>query len=466
MLIGNHIENPGRGRSLLHRPGRGSFRVYMMPTFAQSLPVILTLACLGGGAVHAANGVVVYSFQGGSNGGIPYAGLVLEHGAFYGAADIGGAGCDPLGCGYVYKLTPPAKGQSTWGLTVLYKFAGGDDGAFPQARLRFDPRGNLYGSTTSGGRANVGTVFRLAPPAAGQTAWTETVLHQFSGSDGQTPLGRLSLDRNGSIYGTTELGGPAANGVAFRLDPPRGAQSAWTETVLHNFTGGSDGGVPLGGLIEDQAGRLYGTTMRGGTHGQGTAFRLAPANGEYAPFQETVVYDFAGAPDGAQPVAGLIFDDAGNLYGQTSQGGTGRCFEEAGCGTVFKLSPPPDNLPKWTETVLHSFAGGNDGSFPNSTLALRSDGAIVGATSNGGTTGCDGAGCGIIFSLSRPAASNMAWPEQIVRRFDDSADGSYPNSIVLMHDGAIIGTTSQGGSPGCNGLSCGVIFKLLPVEQR
>jgi uncharacterized repeat protein (TIGR03803 family) len=433
----------------------------MMPVVTRVTPLFIAAVCVGASGLAQPMEKVVYSFRGGSNGGIPYAGLVAERGAFYGAADIGGGGCDTLGCGYVYKLLPPAKGQSAWTMSMLYTFSGGSDGAFPQARPTFDRRGTLYGTTTSGGRWNLGTVFTLTRPLNGQAAWTEKVLHQFSTSDGQVPLGRLIVDSQGYVYGTTELGGQFNNGILFRLNPPATAEGQWTETVLHTFTGGVDGGLPLGGLIADPSGRLYGTTMNGGAHGKGTVFRLVPPSAAYAQPQETVLHDFAGAPDGAHPAGGLSFDDAGRLYGQTTQGGTGTCRQEAGCGTVFRLSPPGGDQRDWTESVLYSFMGGGDGSFPNSTLAIGGGGTIYGATQLGGSGGCDGFGCGIIFSLSPTGGSKKAWTELVLKSFDGGSDGAYPTSIIVSdHDRTLVGTASQGGYGGCSGLTCGVAFTL------
>jgi uncharacterized repeat protein (TIGR03803 family) len=411
---------------------------------------------------------VVYSFGGGSDGGIPYAGLTYHHGAYYGATDIGGgSGCGGVGCGYVYSLAAPAKRQSTWVKVTLYAFAGDTDGAFPQGQIAFDGKGNLYGTTTGGGRSGFGTVFRLAPPPRGGTAWTETVLHSFTGHNGATPHGALILDQAGAVYGTTEYGGKGDQGVVFRLVPPETGQPKWSEYVLYNFTGGTDGAVPLGGLLADKAGNLLGTTSGGGTSGLGTVFRLAPPASPYDEWTETVLHAFAGGRDGALPVTGLIADTRGNLYGPTTQGGTGHCAEENGCGTIFRLAAAAPEHNEWQESVLHSFAGGSDGSFANSTLAIGRDGELFGATQTGGGSGCGGTGCGVIFSLARTGEAHAAWAEQIVKQFSGGADGAYPNSIVIApHDATILGTTGQGGIQGCDQLTCGVVFELTRQGDR
>ena len=218
--------------------------------------------------------------------------------------------------------------------TVLYSFAGSpSDGANPLAGLIADRAGNLYGTTGFGGSSDFGVVFKLAPNG------TETVLHFFAGgpSDGRTPFfsGGLIVDPAGNLYGTTFGGGASDFGVVFMLAPNG------TETMLHSFAGSpTDGASPQAGLIIDGAGNLYGTTANGGASDFGVVFKLAP-NGT-----ETVLHSFAGGPsDGAGPVAGLIADSAGNLYGTTSGGGA------SGFGVVFKLAPDG------TYTVLHTFAG-------------------------------------------------------------------------------------------------------------
>ncbi len=190
----------------------------------------------------------------------------------------------PSGCGTVFKLTPPAKGQTAWAETVLYSFKGGSDGLNPQAGLIADNTGALYGTTS----AYPGTVFKLTPPARGQTAWTETVLYNFCSlpncSDGAEPnFVSLIADKEGALYGTTGSGGIGNYGTVFKLTPPAKGQTVWTETVLYSFKGGSDGQNPEASLIADDQGALYSTTFFGGTGGSfprdpgsGTVFKLTP----------------------------------------------------------------------------------------------------------------------------------------------------------------------------------------------
>lgn len=259
--------------------------------------------------------------------------------------------------------------------TVLHSFTG-PDGVFPVAGLVRDKAGNLYGTTFYGGASGEGTVFKLDPTG------TETVLYSFTGgADGANPHGSLILDKAGNLYGTTSLGGllscfGAGCGVVFKLD------TTGTETVLHSFTG-PDGANPDAGLVRDKEGNLYGTTSGGGPSKEGTVFKL-----DTTP-TETVLYSFTGLADGAGPLAGLVRDKAGNLYGTTNQGGNLSCKAPSGCGVVFKVDPAG------VETVLHSFTGGADGSVLYGDLVQDKAGNLYGTTSNGGASGV-----GTVFKLT------------------------------------------------------------------
>jgi uncharacterized repeat protein (TIGR03803 family) len=296
---------------------------------------------------------VLYTFCSQPNctdGQVPFAGPIRDAaGNLYGTTYGGGEGCSGYGgCGVVYKLD--RKGNET----VLYSFCPAGygnctDGAYPEAGLTQDAAGNLYGTTSSGG-ANQGTVFKLAPPAQQGGVWTETVLYSFTGgTDGGQPQASVILDAAGNLYGTTLVGGDSSCnavfgpgcGVVFKLAPPAQLSGAWTETVLHAFTEGTDGGTPYAGVIQDAAGNLYGTTWFGGLAGPpcdsfcGVVFKLDTSG------NETVLYSFTGTADGAEPLAGVIEDAAGNLYGTASGGGNqgAFCQGEGGCGVVFKLAP-------------------------------------------------------------------------------------------------------------------------------
>jgi uncharacterized repeat protein (TIGR03803 family) len=246
---------------------------------------------------------VLHSFTVDYDGAEPYARLMRDGaGNLYGTTTNGGF----HGFGTVFKLN--ASGQLTW----VHSFDV-SDGAWPESGLIMDSAGNLY-FTTRDGPSGEGAVLKL------DTSLNLTVLHSFTGADGAVPDAGLIMDGEGSLYGTTEDGGASGNGTVFKLDP------SGNETVLHSFTGAPyDGGVPIAGLIMDTAGNFYGTTAGGGTYGFGTVFKLDNAG------NETVLHSFTDKPDGSRPLGDLIMDSAGNLYGTTQTGGT------SGNGTVFKL---------------------------------------------------------------------------------------------------------------------------------
>jgi uncharacterized repeat protein (TIGR03803 family) len=251
---------------------------------------------------------VQYRFTGANGDGYgPFQGLVRDSsGNLYGTTLFGGAG----GSGTVFEVDPTGKE------TVVYSFTGSADGGLPGSGLIRDAKGNLYGTTSSGGSSFAGTVFTVDPSGH------ETVLYSFLDStDGGVPEAGLIRDSAGNLYGTTLLGGTASQGTVFKLDP------SGTETVLYSFTGGADGGSPSeGSLLRDSAGNLYGTTPQGGASDFGVVFKLAPT-GKF-----TVLHSFSGR-DGKIPYGTLVRDKAGNLYGTTYEGGA------FGGGVVFKIAP-------------------------------------------------------------------------------------------------------------------------------
>lgn len=274
--------------------------------------------------------VVLHSFTGGWDGGNPFGGVLLDSaGTLYGLTSAGGG----KSAGVALSLS----GQSLGVETVLRSFAGGTDGSGPMSALIADRAGNMYGTTYLGGARGAGTVFKLSPNRQ-SLGWTYTILHSFtavpygSGSDGANPYAGLAFDAAGNLYGTTVFGGPAGGGTVYKLSP--NADGTWTESVIYAFKGGTDGNTPYGGVAFDTAGNLYGTTNSGGTGGRGTVFKLTPASG--GGWTETILHNFTGHADGGLPAAGVLLDAAGNIYGTTQMGGHGG-FENG--GVVFEISP-------------------------------------------------------------------------------------------------------------------------------
>jgi uncharacterized repeat protein (TIGR03803 family) len=457
------------------------------------------------------NLTVLYTFTGGADGGTPdSAGVVSDAaGNLYGTAAYGGA----FGGGVVYKV-------DTTGIeTVLYNFTGASDGAHPEAGVIRDAAGNFYGTTFSGGPSNEGAVFELN--ASGQ----ETVLYGFLDGDGLSPVAGVIRDAAGNLYGTTLNGGPANAGVVYKVS------ETGLETVLYSFTGAADGGSPPAGLSRDTAGKLYGTTYAGGASGHGVVFKLNPAG------RETVLHSFTGLSDGAYPRAGVILDAAGNLYGTTAIGGA------SNAGVVFKMSPTgretvlysftggADGGAPWAgvvrdlegnlygttfyggplgggvvykldtaghETVLYSFnffvigfgqtagvtidtAGnvyGTDGvhatvfkinkagtatvlatltdvGFGTSGVVLDPAGNLYGTSNAGGSGYCyssGGVGCGIVFKL------DTSGNETVLYSFTGGTDGGNPDAGVILDAAGNLYGTGQVGGEG-NG---GVVFKVVP----
>jgi uncharacterized repeat protein (TIGR03803 family) len=295
----------------------------------------------------------------------------------------------------VFNLKPtpalPPTPLSPWIETAIYRFSG-SDGANPYgADLIFDPAGNIYGTTYNGGAGGCsqgcGTVYKLAPSNGG---WTESILYSFAqGGDAQHPWAGVIFDQSGNLYGTTVNGGAYGRRAIYELTP---AGSGWTETVLYSFTGGADGANPYAGLTFDPAGNLYGATSVGGASNGGTAFELTPSSGSWT---FNLLYSFTGPLGEFQPgpIANLVFNSAGNLYGTTHGAGPHNY------GSVFKLTPGGGS---WTYTSLHDFTGGSDGGYPRSTILFDKSGNMYGTAAEGGTgnpANCY-ASCGVIFEIT------------------------------------------------------------------
>lgn len=413
--------------------------------FLIAVPLVLTISA----SSLAQTFTVLHTFMG-DDGSSPYAGVTVDRaGNLYGTTKYGGvANCD-LGCGVLFKLAPQGSG---WNFTPLYKFSGPSDGKSPIARIVFGPDGRLYGTTLVGGNTTVngGTVFTLTPPptvcrascywvkttlwlfgqnngdghnpgygdlvfdAAGniygtteeggttqpacglgcgtvymlsrsQGLWSETLIYQFGNGPGYHPYAGVAFDGNGNLYGTTPYGGSGESGLAYELTSLNGS---WSPTILHNFSLENDGGVPSAGLVPDNAGNLYGATGTGGPDGGGTVFELSPMGLNW---NFTLLYS---VDSPAHPFANLTMDAAGNLFGTTVSGGIFRH------GNVFKLTSAGDS---WTYTSLYDFTGGNDGGQPYGEVALDTVGNLYGTTVSGGSaTGqcliTDG--CGVVWQIT------------------------------------------------------------------
>ncbi len=364
----------------------------------------------------------LFSFNS-KDGSLPSGGVIRgADGNFYGTAGEGGFIGGKYGHGVIFKLTPSGKE------TILYTFTGKSDGAWPKSGLIQDKDGNLFGTASFGGDfgcsptgLGCGVIFKF-----NVTTGKLTVLYHFGKlPDAQNPSPMiLARDEQGNFYGATDYGGSANSGAIFKLEP------SGKETVLYSFLGGS--GVPDGsgpnGVILDSAGNLYGTTQNGapGNYGFGTVFKVDSSG------KETILHVFAGEPDGVNPMAGLVRDSSGNLYGTTLIGGT------YGSGTVFKVDP------NGNETVLWSFSRPNGG-YSQAPLILDAAGNLYGTCGLGGAYSS-----GDVFKLD--PSGNLT----VLSSFNGT-DGYGPLGKLLLYKGSFYGVTQKGGAH-----DWGAVFKLTP----
>jgi uncharacterized repeat protein (TIGR03803 family) len=382
---------------------------------ALTFVVVLMLGVVAAQSAQAQKFTTLYNFTGGSDGGNPYGGLVRDAtGNLYSTTEVGGAGF-----GVVFKLSK--KGKET----VLYTFTGGSDGANPFVGLVRDAAGNLYGTTANGGASGLGTVFKVSK------ADKETVLYSFmGGTDGCYPYGGLLRDEAGKLYGTTEVCGASGVGTVFKV-------SKAGEIVLHSFAGGSsDGEFPsFTSLLKDKNGNFYGVAEQGGTYNQGVVYKLSKG-GKF-----TVLYSFSGGTtDGCNVFGTPAMDNQGNLYGTANACGASHV------GIVWKVNK------KGKETVLHTFTGGSsDGAEPIAGLIMDAKGNLYGDTYQGGT-----ANLGTVYKLNKKGTLT------VLHSFTGS-DGDYPYSgLIRDAKGTLYGTTLYGGSgQGCRN-GCGTVWKLTP----
>jgi uncharacterized repeat protein (TIGR03803 family) len=392
---------------------------------------LITLFASLSSVAHAQTFSVIYNFTEGADGNWPYAGVTIRENALYGTTSgFSNQSCGtvyqltqsgsnwlfsslaalPKDCnpwarvvfgpdghlygtswaggswraGTVFKLTPPVGICKTvacyWAVGDLYDFGPGPNAEVPGfGDLIWDQQGNIFGTTEAGGISGYGTVYELTPSENG---YTESVLYSFALPTGGGPRSGLVFDNNGNLFGTTSGGGSNNAGTVFELTYVPGA--GWTEHVLYNFQDDAiDVDFPMGGLILDATGNLYGTTASGSCRG-GTVFELSPSGDTWT---YKLLYAF---PDGGDPEATLSMDGAGNLYGTTACGGIYKG------GTVFKLSTTENG---WVHTSLHDFAG-TDGSYPVSNVSIGTDGTLYGTTLEGGDLNrCGGSGCGVVWMI-------------------------------------------------------------------
>jgi uncharacterized repeat protein (TIGR03803 family) len=367
---------------------------------------------------------VIHNFTNqGTDGATPYGGPILDSaGNLYGTTYLGGQ----WGNGAVYKMSPNG---SSWTYTSLYNFGPLPDGAGPAfGSLAMGPDGALYGTTEGGGY--FGTDFEIC-----NCKGTEVQIHQFGlGTDGAQPIGGVVLDAAGNLYGTTSLGGTLQNGTVFE---EQWNGSTWTESTIYNFTGGDDGASPPAGVTLDARGDLYGTTSFGGANGVGVLYKLTRRESGW---KQSVLHTFRGRTDGQYPVGGVVVDAAGNLFGSTFDGGVN------GGGTVYEFSPSAAPGSKFK--TLHSFPGTYGGPYNKLTLA---NGNIYGFTEAEGANGL-----GSVWVLT--PAEGGGWTFTDLYDFVGGNDGAQPyGSVAVDSKGDIFGTANYGGSD-----NQGVVFEITP----
>ncbi len=395
---------------------------------------------------------VIYSFgTNPSDGNIPNGGLLFDKaGNLYGTTQDGGSGSKCQFCGTVFELSPSQGGG--WTETVIYNFCSQTncaDGEEPAAGLISDSLGNLYGTTVAGGTNQVGTVFELSPPMVKGGSWTESVLWSFgTGIDdgGALPYSRLNWDASGNLYGTASWGGVTGGGTVFELSPGNGS---WAATALYMFCPNDellqhcpDGLHPMAGVSFDEFGNLYGTTFEGGFNNKwGVLYELSPpVSGDG--WTEATVYKFVGS-GGGEPLSAVNFDKAGNAYVTASSGASN---SPGVCGGVFKFVP---NHGGGGKKLSYLFFPAGTGCNPDAGVLLDdTTGTLYGTTYSGGErTG------GNIYSIAGRTAT-------ILYSFcseSGCADGVYPTGSLTANAGKLYSTTSQGGE-----FNQGVVFEIGP----
>jgi hypothetical protein len=395
-----------------------------LPKRSVACILLLTLAFTASALAAGPKNKIIYNFTGGLDGSEPFSGLTPgANGILYGTTENDGSlACMEGGsCGVVYSLTPPQSGGS-WTQSVLWDFSNSDTASSPPGGVVFDRQGNLYG-------AGLDTVYQLVPGQGGGS-WTFNSIYSSNSGFVDTP----TVDAAGNVY--------VASTDVFELSPTSGglftAKTISTEGGIATFAmdkSGSLYGEGPGGLI--QCGSL-------GTTSCGVVYKLSPQSD--GTWTYSIIYEFTSAGTGANPANGLTIDAKGHLFG-TAPITNSICIAAATCSVAFELSPPAVQGGKWTKTVLHTFEGGSDGSLLYGALAVDSKENVYGTSSQGGSGFCSNVGCGTVFQLKPPATEGGAWSETLYS-FQGGSDGSSPHGSLLLSSrtGVLTGTTVGGGA--------------------
>lgn len=406
----------------------------------------------------------LYTFQGGTDGGNPYTETLVPapDGSLYGSTRVG-----TTGLAAVFQLSPPSNGGTPWNYTLLQNFSGDQNGGRPTGLLA-GPNGSLFGETIQGGNtacgAGCGLVFQLTPPAKGQTSWSETILYAFSGTDGAYPRDGLVQDGQGNLYGTTISSGTSAScngcGTVFELSPPAKGPTAWSLTTLYTF---KHADFPGGKLLPDQSGGFYGITWGGGKHGPtcnaeyggcGTVYHLAPSRKGASTWKRTTLHEFTGHAEGQTPYTALTLDKSGDVLGMAMDGGRrAHCNAPPfGCGTVFMLTPPAGGQGDWTFSLPWKFTGKQDGNQPLAAGLVPFKGNYI-TTTAGNATGDFGT-----IDMFTPGAPGQPWKERSLFEFTNDANGADPESFLLENGGVFYGMTLGVAGPA----PYGTVFSIKP----
>jgi uncharacterized repeat protein (TIGR03803 family) len=378
---------------------------------------------------------VLWNFGGGNDGSGPWSNYFISDtkGNLYAATASGGT----YSAGTVFMLSPAGKE------TILYEFKGqaNGDGAAPHGRLAFDAKGNIYGSTQSGGTNGTGTVYELTPKRGG--GWTEKVIYTFSasGADGNSPSAGMTIAPDGTMYSTTPNGGAFSGGVIFSL---KKTSQGWKQTVIHSINFPAEGGFPYEGLMRDTAGNLYGVAPAGGANQNGVVYRLSHTKQGWV---DTVLYSFTNQNGDGSGLywIDLISDTSGNIYGATSFGGTN------GTGTVWELVYSKSKK-TYSESVLYDFgaSGSGDGNNPYGGLAMDSKGNLYGTALTGGSSNL-----GAFYKLTK---QGKTWKETVLHSFTGGNDGNQPTGNPYIDaKGNLYGLTQTGGTS-----NLGIVYRITP----